>query len=296
MFFDRTRNQVSNEEIMDSGSKSTDGGNLSLTEQEYIELLENEPLAKKYIRPYLGGTEFLNGIKRWCLWFHDTDALELNNYLKEMPRVRERLEKVREMRLLSTDKKTKEDAVKPHLFQYNRQPNTDYIFIPQVSSENRRLYPIGFISKEVVCTAPHFRLPNATLYHFGVLSSSMHNAFIRLTAGRLKSDYRYSNSIVYNNFQFPFDAKNEDGNTVKAKDTIAEAAQAVLDARQHYQDGSEDAPTLAQLYNTYMIDPYPELTKAHTALDKAVDKAYGYKGKGDDASRVEFLLKKIADV
>ena len=119
---------------------------------------------------------------------------------------------------------------------------------------------------------------------------------MRLVAGRLKSDYRYSNSIVYNNLIFPFDARDDSAIAIKAHDNIAEAAQAVLDARKHYQDGSEDAPTLAKLYNTYMIDPYPELTKAHIALDKAVDKAYGYKGKGDDASRVEFLLKRIADI
>ena len=119
---------------------------------------------------------------------------------------------------------------------------------------------------------------------------------MRLTAGRLESRYRYSNTIVYNNFAYPFDAEDADPKTVKIKDAIGSAAQAVLDARKHYQDGSEDAPTLAKLYNTYMIDPYPELTKAHNALDKAVDNAYGYKGKGDDASRVEFLLKRIAEV
>ena len=295
VFFDRTRNQVSNEGLMDSGSKSTDGGNLSLTEEEYAELIKIEPLSEKYIRPYLGGDEFLNDIKRWCLWFHDIDTIEVNKSLKDMPKVRERIEKVREMRLSSTDKKTKEDASKPHLFQYNRQPKTDYIFIPQVSSENRKFYPIGFISNEVVCTAPHFRLPDATSYHFGVLSSSMHNAFMRLTAGRLESRYRYSNTIVYNNFQYPFDASDDDAQTLKAKDSIEAAAQEVLDARLHYQDGTDDAPTLAKLYNTYMIDPYPKLTAAHTALDKAVDKAYGYKGRGDDASRVEFLLQRIAD-
>jgi len=119
---------------------------------------------------------------------------------------------------------------------------------------------------------------------------------MRLTAGRLESRYNYSNTIVYNNFPYPFDAKAKDNKTVKAKDAIGLAAQAVLDARKHYQDDSEDAPTLAKLYNTYMIDPYPELTKAHIALDRAVDKAYGYKGKGDDASRVEFLLKRIANM
>ena len=147
-----------------------------------------------------------------------------------------------------------------------------------------------------VCSNLVFSLLDASPYHFGVLSSSMHNAFMRLTAGRMKSDYSYSNTIVYNNFPYPFMAEDDDSKATKARDDIAKAAQTVLDARKLYQDGSEDAPTLAKLYNSYMIDPYPELTKAHTALDKAVDKAYGYKGKGDDASRVEFLLKRIADI
>ena len=167
--------------------------------------------------------------------------------------------------------------------------------MPRVSSENRRYIPIGFLDGEVAGDKLYVVLGGG-LYHLGVLSSSMHNAFMRLTAGRMKSDYSYSNTIVYNNFPYPFDAKDEDNKTIKTKETIGSAAQAVLDARKHYQDGSEDAPTLAKLYNTYMIDPYPELTKAHNALDKAVDNAYGYKGKGDDASRVEFLLKRIAEV
>ena len=295
-FFDRSTNQCSNEGQMDSGSKATDGGNLLLDQDEYIELLEKEPLAEKYLHPYLGGSEFLNGIQRWCLWFYDVDPIEVNNDLKSMPLVRERIQKVQEMRLASTDKKTREDASRPHLLQYNRQPKTDYIFIPQISSENREIYPIGFIDKNVICAAPHFRLPDATTYHFGILSSSMHNAFIRLTAGRLESRYRYSNTIVYNNFIFPFMADDDSDDAKKARDEIAKSAQGVLNARKHYQDGSDDAPTLAQLYNTYLIDPYPLLTKAHKALDKAVDSAYGYRGKGDDASRVEFLIKKIAEL
>nr|WP_252962738.1 type IIL restriction-modification enzyme MmeI [Psychrobacter sp. PSP] len=163
-----------------------------------------------------------------------------------------------------------------------------------MSSENRRYIPIGFLNGEVAGDKLYVVL-NGTLYHFGVLSSNMHNAFMRLTAGRMKSDYSYSNTIVYNNFPYPFMAEDDDSKATKARDDIAKAAQTVLDARKLYQDGSEDAPTLAKLYNTYMIDPYPELTKAHIALDKAVDKAYGYKGKGDDASRVEFLLKQIAE-
>ena len=212
-----------------------------------------------------------------------------------MPLVMQRIENVKNTRLLSSKAATVKKADTPHLFDERRYVDEPYIGLPRVSSENRKFIPIGFLDGEVAGDKLYVLLGGG-LYHFGVLSSSMHNAFMRLTAGRMKSDYSYSNTIVYNNFPYPFDAKDEDNKTIKSKETIESAAQAVLDARKLYQDDSEDAPTLAKLYNTYMIDPYPELTKAHIALDKAVDKAYGYKGKGDDASRVEFLLKKIADV
>ena len=296
VFFDKTNKQCSNELMMDLGSIPRDGGNLSLSNEEYMELIEKEPLAKKYLRPYMGSQEFLSDIKRWCLWFDGCEPIQLNNDLTKLPLVRERVEGVKQMRLSSTREATKKQASQPHLFSERRQPASgNYLLIPSVSSENRKYIPIGFLSSETVCSNLVFSLINADLYHLGVLSSSMHNAFMRLTAGRLESRYRYSNSIVYNNFLYPFDAKkDEDTQTAKAKEVIGLAAQAVLDARKHYQDGNEDAPTLAKLYNTYMIDPYPKLTKAHTALDKAVDKAYGYKGKGDDASRVEFLLKRLA--
>lgn len=297
VFFDKARKQYSNELLMDYGSKATDGGNLLLSTEEYEELIEQEPLAKKYLRPFIGSQEFLNNIERWCLWFDGCDTVELNNNLVKMPLTRQRLENVREMRESSSKVATQKLAFTPHLFGERRQPSSgNYLLIPSVSSDGRRYVPIGFLSHETVCSNLVFSLPNASLYHFGILSSSMHNAFMRLVTGRLGNGYRYSNTIVYNNFIFPFDANDNDNKTIKSKDTIGSAAQALLDARKLYQEVSENAPTLAKLYNTYMIDPYPELTKAHNALDKAVDRAYGYKGKGDDASRVEFLLKRIADV
>lgn len=240
------------------------------------------------------GNEFLNNIKRWCLWFAGCDAIQLNKDLEKMPLVRDRIEKVRSMRLASTKAATVKKAETPHLFDEQGYIDEPYIGLPKVSSENRRFLPVGFLDK-IVAGDKLYVLLGGKIYHFGILSSSMHNAFMRLTAGRMKSDYSYSNTIVYNNFAYPFMADDDDTKTIKSKEAIAEAARGVLDARQHYQDGKDDAPTLAQLYNTYMIDPYPELTKAHTALDKAVDKAYGYKGKGDDASRVEFLLKRISE-
>ena len=296
VFFDRRNKQISNQMLMSKGSQPTDGGNLLLSNEEYQELIEKEPITEKYLRPFIGSQEFLNNIERWCLWFEGCDLLQLNNDLSNMPTVTKRLKNVKEMREQSSKVATQKLAATPHLFTEIRQPKSEnYLLIPRVSSENRKYIPIGFISNKTVCSDAAFSLSDATLYHFGMLSSNMHNAFMRLVAGRLKSDYRYSNSIVYNNFLFPFDAKDENNKAVIAKETIELGGQAVLDARKYYQDSSEDAPTLAKLYNTYMIDPYPELTNAHVALDKAVDKAYGYKGKGDDASRVEFLLKKIAD-
>ena len=297
VFFDKTRVQVSNEALMEYGCKVNDGGNLLLNRAEYDSLIENEPLAEKYIRPFIGSQEFLNSIERWCLWFYDYDPIELNQDLNVMPLVRRRLENIKELRLASRAKTTHKLADTPHLFESERQPRGgNYLLIPSISSANRKFIPIGFMNHTTVCSNLVFSLLDASSYHFGMLSSSMHNSFMRLTAGRMKSDYRYSNTIVYNNFPYPFMAEDDDRKATKARDDIAKAAQAVLDARKLYQDGSENAPTLAKLYNTYMIDPYPELTKAHTALDKAVDKAYGYKGKGDDASRVEFLLKRIAQV
>lgn len=297
VFFEKTKKQVSSEPLMDFGSMSNDGGNLLISKNDYQTIISSEPISKKYFRRFIGAQEFLNNIERWCLWFDDHDPAEINKDLPKMPLVKERIENVRQNRLSSSREATRKLADIPHLFTERRQPKEgNYLFIPQVSSENRLYLPVGFISSEIICGAPHFCLPNATAYHFGVLCSSMHNAFIRLTAGRLKSDYRYSSSIIYNNLPYPFMSKDDDSKVVKAKSDIAEIAQGVLDARKHYQDGSDNAPTLAKLYNTYMIDPYPELTKAHVALDKAVDKAYGYKGKGDDASRVEFLLKRIADI
>lgn len=296
IYFDKTSKQVSNEVLMTKGSQPTDGGNLLLSADEYINLTEQEVLSKKYLRPFTGAQEYLNGTERWCLWFYDVDTVQLNKDLMSMPLVSERINNVKNLRLKSTSASTRKFADKPHLFQSIRQPkNGNYLVIPRHTSENRRIIPIGFLSSNVICGDAANALVNATPYHFGLLSSNMHNAFMRLTAGRLESRYRYSNTIVYNNFPYPFDANDEDNKTLKDKEAIILAAQAVLDARKLYQDVSEDSPSLAKLYNTYMIDPYPELTKAHAALDKTVDKAYGYKGKGDDASRVEFLLKKIAD-
>lgn len=289
VFFDKTKKQISGELPMDYGSMPNDGGYLLMSDDEYHALIATQPLAKKYIKPFMMGNEFLNDIKRWCLWFDNCNTVELNNDLLKMPEVAERIQQVKFLRSQSSREATNKLANIPHLFGERRYSNSPYIGLPRVSSENRKFIPIDFLDGTVAGDKLYVLLGGG-LYHFGILSSSMHNAFMRLTAGRLESRYSYSNTIVYNNFPYPFMADDTDTKAEQARQSIAKAGQAVLDAREDYRK-AEPKPTLAQLYNRYLVDPYPKLTKAHSELDKAVDKAYGYKGNGSDESRVEFLLK-----
>lgn len=289
VFFDKTKKQISGELPMDYGSMPNDGGYLLMSDDEYHALIRTQPLAKKYIKPFMMGNEFLNDIKRWCLWFDSCNTVELNNDLLKMPEVAERIQQVKFLRSQSSREATNKLANIPHLFGERRYSNSPYIGLPRVSSENRKFIPIDFLDGTVAGDKLYVLLGGG-LYHFGILSSSMHNAFMRLTAGRLESRYSYSNTIVYNNFPYPFMADDTDTKAEQARQSIAKAGQAVLDAREDYRK-AEPKPTLAQLYNRYLVDPYPKLTKAHSELDKAVDKAYGYKGNGSDESRVEFLLK-----
>jgi hypothetical protein len=259
---------------MSFGSKPTDGGNLLLSDAEKQTLLQTEPQAEKWIRPFLGSEEFINNIPRWCLWLKGISPAEL----RAMPQVMRRIEAVKAMRLVSTKAATVELASSPMLFGETRQPNSDYIGVPKTSSERRSFIPVGFCDSNTVAGSELFSIPNATLYHFGILSSTMHNAWMRYTCGRLKSDYRYSNTIVYNNFPWP-DASDKHNSAIEA------AAQAILDARALYPESS-----LADLYDPLSMPP--ELVKAHAALDKAVDAAYQYKGGKDDAARVAFLFER----
>ncbi|MDK4675171.1 N-6 DNA methylase [Kingella kingae] len=289
---------ISGEPEMIYGSKPTDSGNLILSTEEKNELIAAEPLAEQYIRRFLGAEEFLNNKERWCLWFHGMSEMRLFTDLQKMPLVAKRIELVKQMRLESSDKQTNKAAATPHLFQAIRQPESgNYLLIPSASSETREFIPIGYLDSNTINGNANFSLPNATLYHFGLLSSTMHNAFMRTVAGRLKSDYRYSNTIVYNNFPFPFAAFRQPETEIspaeqKHRTAIATAAQAVLDARAHYiaqaQQENLPEPSLADLYRRGA--PFTRLHAAHAALDKAVDNAYGYTGGNDDADRVEFLF------
>jgi hypothetical protein len=258
---------------INKGSEATDFGFLALTSQEKLELLTKNPHAEKWIRRFIGGDELINNMERSCLWLVGIAP----NDLKTLPEVIKRVEQVREVRLTSSKARTREWAQFPTLFSENRQPGSDYLAIPKVSSESRMYLPISFVTKDWIASGSLLVVPSATKYHFGVLQSHMHNAWMRTVCGRMKSDYQYSASIVYNNFPWPTPTDKQ----IKA---IEGKAKAVLDVRAEHETS-----TLADLYNPLTMPP--DLTKAHTALDKAVDNAYGYKGKPTDAERVAFLFK-----
>jgi len=261
------------------GNKPTDDGNLFIKEDEYEDFIAKEPNAKKYIRKIYGSEEYINNKTRYCLWLVDADPSEL----KKMPLVMERLEEVRKFRLASTKKATRESAKTPALFQEIRQPRKDYIIIPRHSSESRNYIPFGFVSADILVNDAVTILPDASIYDFGLLTSSMHMAWVRYTCGRIKSDYRYSNTIVYNNFPFP-------NPTEKQKVEIEETAQAVLGSRTQYPNSS-----LADLYNPLTMPK--NLLKAHQKLDKAVEAAYGktFNSDADRISHLFFLYQKLVE-
>jgi len=261
-----------------NGSKATEGGHLLLSDEEKDVLIRNQPFAAKWVREFLGAEEFLNGFKRWCLWLVDVSPADL----RAMPEVYKRVQAVREMRLSSDDAQTRQDANTPSLFQKIRQPVAAYLAIPRTSSETRAYLPVGYLPPAIIASDNLQTIPGATLFHFGVLQSTMHNAWVRYTCGRLKSDIRYSASIVYNNYPWP------EAPTDSQRQAIETAAQAVLDARAQFPGSS-----LADLYDPLTMPP--ALLKAHQKLDAAVDKAYeasgGKKTYKSDAERVAFLFE-----
>ena len=258
---------------MINGSKPVDGGNLLLDEKEKQELIAAEKSAEKWIRPYSMGDEFINGISRFCLWLKNCPPQEL----RKMPRVMERVKAVKKMREKSADKNTQKFAAKPTVFMADRQSETAYLAVPQVSSERRIYIPIGYLPPDHIAGNNLYTVPNATLYEFGVLTSLMHMSWMRAVCGRLESRYRYSASIAYNNFPWPQNP------TKKQTETIKTAAQAVLDARATYPDS-----TLADLYDPITM-PAP-LLKAHQKLDHSIDRAYRPTAFPDEATRVAFLF------
>lgn len=257
------------------GSMPRDGGGFVLTDEEKEELIKKEPLSEKWIHPYIGAYEFLNNKSRWCLWLMGANPHEL----KQCPTVMKRIEFVKKFRLESKAEGTKKFAETPTLFCQIAQPNSDYIAIPKTSSEKRKYIPIGFLDKNVIASDLLFLIPNANIYHFGILTSNVHNAWMRTLCGRLKSDYRYAKDIVYNNFPWPNPTKEQ-----QAK--IEKTAQAILAARAIYKDCS-----LADLYDDVTMPP--ALRKAHQLNDKAVMEAYGFWGKVKTESECVSELMKM---
>jgi len=254
------------------GSKPTDGGNLLFTKEEKDAFLKIEPNAEPYIRPFISAHEFLHGKERFCLWLAEIEPMEL----KKLPHVRKRLEAVREMRLASKKEATRMLAETPGLFEFSAQPDTGYIMVPRHSSENRKYIPFGFFEPINVAADSCSIIPGGSIYHFGILTSAMHMAWVRSVCGRIKSDYRYSASIVYNNFPWP-------DCTEKQYKTIEEFAQEILNIRTKFSKS-----TLAALYDPLTMPK--ELLKAHQKLDKATEAAYG-RTFDDDSQRVAYLFE-----
>ena len=263
----RTR-PVSNVPILQNGGKPTEGGNLILTESEKQDLLEKEPLAEQFIRPYMMGKDFILRKPRYCLWMSGSNPAEI----RKCPLVCKRIDNVRQYRLASSKAATRKKAETPMLFDEVRECHTAYVAIPKVSSENRRYIPMEYLSPEIIPGDKLFMMQGATLYEFGVLTSNIHMAWMRTVCGRLKSDYSYSNTIVYNNFPWPEPTEPQ-------RRKIEQTAQAILDARALYPDSS-----LADLYDELTMPP--ELRKAHRLNDMAVMEAYGF-AKGSEPYRNE---------
>ena len=240
------------------GNKPIDDGNYLFTKEEMDEFIKAEPKSKEYFRPWLGSREFINGFSRYCLWLGECSPKEL----RSMPKCLERVENVKQFRLKSKSAGTVKLAEKPTRFHVENMPQSYYLLIPRVSSENRKYIPIGFINPICLSSDSVHLIPNATIYHFGILTSNVHMAWMRAVAGRLEMRYRYSKDIVYNNFPWC-------SPTAEQKAKIEQTAQAILDARAKYPDCS-----LADLYDELTMPP--ELRKAHQLNDKAVMQAYGF--------------------
>ncbi|MBE6649078.1 MAG: class I SAM-dependent DNA methyltransferase [Ruminococcaceae bacterium] len=240
------------------GNKPTDGGYFFLSAEEYEELKIKDPIAVKYVRQIYGATEYINQKARYCLWLVGISPAEL----RSSSFIKSRVEGIKEFRLSSSKDATRKSADTPTLFQEIRHPDSQYIIIPCHSSENRKYIPFGFVNPEIIVNNAVLIIPNADLYHFGIIMSNVHMAWTRAVCGRIKSDYRYSKDVVYNNFPWC-------SPTAEQKKKIEETAQAILDARALYPDCS-----LADLYDEVAMPP--ELRKAHQANDRAVMQAYGF--------------------
>ena len=273
LLINKSSNPICNVPKMSFGNMPLDGGHLLLSDIEKNEFLEKEPKAEKFIMPLISAYEFLNGEKRWCIWLVGAQP----NELKQFPEVLKRVDLVKKFRLASVAPSTQKFAETPALFRDRNQPET-FIVVPRVSSENRKYIPMGFFDKNSIVSDTCMSIPNGNLFHFGVLMSTMHMAWVKSVCGRLKSDFRYSKDIVYNNYPWP------ENPTEKQIAKIEEKAQKVLEVRSSFPKSS-----LADLY--YPLTMPPTLIKAHIELDKAVDAAYKPQAFTSEANRMEFLFE-----
>ena len=270
---ERRQNPLSNIPSIGIGNKPIDGGNYLFTTPEKEDFIKIEPQSAKWFRKWVGSDEFINNRERWCLWLGDCPP----NELKQMPQALKRVEAVKKVRLESKSIPTQKLAQTPTRFHVENMPSTDYLLVPSVSSENRKYIPLGFMPKEVITSNLCLIISGAKLYHFGVLTSEMHMTWVRYVCGRLKSDFRYSKDIVYNNYPFPENVSD------KQKQKVEIAAQKVLDTRAKYPDSS-----LADLYDPLTMPP--DLVKAHQTLDKAVDLCYRPQPFVSELNRIEYLF------
>ena len=257
------------------GNKPSDGGNLIISADEKSIILEREPLLNEWIHPYVGAEEYINNKQRYCFWLEDAPI----HLIRNSQELYKRVSAVKQMRENSSAEPTRKKAETPHLFFFISQPKTDYLIVPSTSSENRKYIPIGFVPPNVIASNSATIVGNASIYHFGVLTSNVHMAWMRAVAGRLEMRYRYSNSIVYNNFPWPTPTEEQ-------KARIEQTAQGILDARAMYPDCS-----LADLYDELTMPP--ELRKAHQQNDRAVMAAYGFPVKGFTESDCVAELMKL---
>ena len=262
VFIERRQKPLFDVAPMCKGSQPTDGGNLILSLEEKNQLVSHNPQIEKYVRQFVGADEFINRKIRFCLWLKEANPADLRKSVE----ITRRIENVRNSRSASTKASTRKWADRPTLFTEDRQPRKTYIIVPSVSSERRRYVPMGFMSPDVIASNLVLIIPDATLYHFGILESNVHMAWMRAVCGRWKSDYRYSIDIVYNNFPWP-------NPTPEQKARIEQTAQTILDVRKHYQDNS-----LADLYDPDFMPS--DLLQAHQDNDRAVMAAYGFPVKG----------------
>lgn len=271
----KRRKPICNVPEISFGSMPNDGGHLLLTDEEKDEIIKQDPIAKKWIRPLISAHEYLNGKTRWCLWLNDSDPKER----KQCTPVFRRIQAVKNHRESSNRAATNKLAATPYLFGEIRQPNSDYIAIPRVSSENRKYIPIAYFDKKSILSDTCLCVPKASLYHFGILTSAMHIAWVDYVCGRLESRFRYSNEIVYNNYPFPIDVSD------KNKKAVEKSVKAMLAIREKYiAKGS----SLAHIYEASNMPL--DLLKAHQEIDKQVDICYGNKNCKTNVKRIEFLF------